>query len=143
MSAERPTKKATPLSPLVLLGSLGTAVSTLSMLPHLLHAARARKPSGSAGAWLLGALSGSIWMVYGVASGNLLVAAPSLVSVPAGLFLSVWCLVRARGSGRSSTALRRPLPAQGHETVQAYAVPGDLWRNVPDDTLEMPRLVGV
>ena len=89
------------MSPLTVLGTFGTLISTVVMLPHLVHAIRHRRPSGATCGWLVGALSGSTWGLYGVASGDLLVAAPNFVNVPANLILFGWSLRVALGARRA------------------------------------------
>ena len=125
------------MSPLVLLGSLGTALSTIAMVPHLLHAVRNRRPSGSAFAWLFGAFAAGIWVVYGLAIDDLLVAAPGFVTMPAGLVLGLWCHWEAgRTTARSTTA--------AEEVGGGPAYLPDRWEALPGasagDTLEIPRV---
>jgi hypothetical protein len=105
------------VSPLVALGSLGTVLSTVVMLPHLVHAIRARRPSGAPLAWFVGALAGSTWGLYGIASGDLLVATPNLISVPANVFLGAWCLRSARAARR----LLDPAPALSQQVAREVA----------------------
>ena len=63
------------MSPLVLLGTVGTLVSTITIIPHVLHATRTKQPGGSPLAWVMGTAGSTIWLLYGLASGDLLVAA--------------------------------------------------------------------
>jgi len=110
------------VSPPVVLGTLGTLVSTITILPHVVHATRTKQPGGSPLAWVMGVTGSTIWLVYGVAAGDLLVAAPGLVTIPCGLLLAIWSL---RG--------RREAPS---------FVP-DEWladEYVPSDTRELPAV---
>src|SRR3954454_16685354 len=77
------------------------------MLPHLVHAIRHRRPSGAPLGWLVGALSGSTWALYGIAAGDLLVAAPNFLNVPANLILAVWS-TRVAVSARRAALERQP-----------------------------------
>jgi uncharacterized protein with PQ loop repeat len=86
------------VSPLNVLGTFGAVLSTVVMLPHLVHAIRRRQPSGAPLAWFVGALTGGTWSCYGIASGDLLIATPNLISVPANLILCVWSIRAARSS---------------------------------------------
>ena len=108
----------------MILGSLGTVLSTTAMLPHLVHALRHRHPSGSTAGWMVGALSSAIWFAYGIDRHDLLQAAPGFVTVPVGAFLTGWCLLIARRPGRRLTVPEVPVQV------------------VPDlgDTLELPRI---
>lgn len=128
-----PTESDSALSPLVLLGSLGTLVSTISILPHLAHAVRNHKPQGSAFAWLFGAFSSGIWLVYGFAIGDMLIAAPGFITVPAGVFLGAWCHHETRRTEFSVVPLPAAYVPDEWDTFLASATAGD--------TLEMPRIV--
>jgi uncharacterized protein with PQ loop repeat len=116
------------VSSLALLGVLGTLLSTISMLPHLIHAIRNRRPAGTAFAWSLGAVTAGVWFVYGFAIGDVLVAAPGFVTVPVGLGLAVWCAAEARAQDTVAPMVIVPTwePEGGHRA---------------GDTLEMPRIV--
>src|SRR3954469_20797218 len=85
------------VSPLVVLGALGTLVSTITIVPHVLRAWHTKRPGGSPLAWVMGATGSTIWFLYGIASGDLLVGAPGLVTVPCGLLLAVWSVRGERG----------------------------------------------
>ena len=122
------------MSPLVLLGSLGTLLSTVTMLPHLTHALRTRKPHGSSFAWTVGAVASTAWFVYGVGIGDLLVAAPGFVTVPIGFFLAVWSAREERRGASLELVPDEPSPVV---FVQEWA----LARASAGDTLEMPRIV--
>jgi uncharacterized protein with PQ loop repeat len=126
------------VSPLVLLGSLGTVLSTVTMLPHLTHAVRTRKPHGSAFAWLIGAVASTVWFVYGVGIGDLLMAAPGLVTVPVGFFLAIW----SAREERRVTSLRLVVDeSSGTDSSVVFVPDWDLARASAGDTLEMPRIV--
>ncbi|SFC83891.1 Uncharacterized conserved protein, contains PQ loop repeat [Nocardioides terrae] len=122
------------MSPLVVLGALGTLVSTITILPHVRHATRTKQPGGSPVAWVMGVTGSTIWLVYGVASGDLLVAAPGLVTIPCGALLAIW-------------SLRGRRDAQVEQTVESVEPAPSF---VPDewlaagygsgDTLEMPAV---
>jgi hypothetical protein len=116
------------VSSLALLGSLGTLLSTLSLLPHLFDAIRNRRPAGSPLAWSFGAVSSGVWFVYGLAVGDVLVAAPGFVTIPVGLGLALWCAAARRGD--------ESVPAM--VIVPAWE-PGGGYR--AGDTLELPRIV--
>lgn len=45
------------MSPLALLGATATALSTITLLPHLVQALRAGRPGGSTVGWSLGFLA--------------------------------------------------------------------------------------
>lgn len=93
------------VSPLVVLGALGTLVSTITIVPHVVHAMRTRRPGGSPVAWVLGVTGSTIWFAYGVASGDLLVGAPGLVTIPCGLLLAIWSV---RGAADAPEAVYVP-----------------------------------
>jgi uncharacterized protein with PQ loop repeat len=121
------------VSPLVVLGALGTLVSTITIVPHVLRAWHTKRPGGSPLAWVMGATGSTIWFVYGIASGDLLVGAPGLVTIPCGLLLAVWSL-RRDVDEESSVAT----PAD----AEAVYVP-DEWLDedlVSGDTREMPAV---
>lgn len=80
------------VSPLVVLGALGTLVSTTTIVPHVIHAMRTRRPGGSPVAWVMGVTGSTIWLLYGLTSGDVLVGAPGLVTIPCGLLLAIWSL---------------------------------------------------
>lgn len=117
------------MSPLVLLGSLGTALSAVTIVPHLLHAVRTRKPSGSWLAWALGVVCSTVWVLYGLLARDLLVAAPGLVTIPVGVVLAAWA--------RRETAVADSVPPM--VIVPPWEPPVDACR--AGDTLEMPRVV--
>jgi len=126
------------VSPLVLLGSLGTVLSTLTMLPHLAHAVRTRRPHGSAFAWLVGAVSSTAWFVYGIGTGDLLVAAPGLVTIPVGFFLAAW-------SAREERRVEQLAQVESlvEAPVESAVVLAPAWDRAlasAGDTLEMPRI---
>ncbi len=104
-------------------------LSTIAIVPHLLHAVRMRKPSGSPFAWGLGAVCSTVWFAYGLVDGDLLVAAPGLVTIPVGLLLAAW-------SHRERVA-DVVLPAM--VVLPPWEPPLDAVRN--GDTIEMPRVV--
>lgn len=93
------------MSPLALLGATATLLSTLTLLPHLLQAVRTRRPSGSAFGWALGTASSVLWFAYGVIAGDLVVAAPGVVTIPAGSALAIWCWARMRRDPARERAL--------------------------------------
>ncbi|NYD42239.1 hypothetical protein [Nocardioides panaciterrulae] len=117
------------MSPLVLLGSLGTLLSTVAIVPHLLLAVRMRKPSGSPFAWSLGAVCSAVWFAYGLVDGDFLVAAPGLVTIPVGLLLAAW-------SHREQEA---PAALPAMVVLPPWEPPLDVVR--AGDTIEMPRVV--
>lgn len=101
------------MSPLVVLGSLGTLISTITIVPHVLHALRTKTPGGSPLAWGMGVAGSAVWLVYGIASHDLLVGAPGVVTVPCGLFL-------AASSTRAALVGRRPVAVASLEP-EVYA----------------------
>jgi hypothetical protein len=141
----------------MLLGSLGTVLSTTAIVPHLVHALRHRHPSGSTTGWMVGALSSIIWFAYGIDRHDLLQAAPGFVTVPVGVFLTGWCLLTAHRSHRRLAAAGAPVhavpdvavpagPDTPHEAGDPVAemlrsMPAEL-HNLRDlgDTLELPRI---
>lgn len=129
------------MSPLVVLGALGTLVSTITIVPHVAHAMRTRKPGGSPLAWVLGVTGSTIWLVYGIASGDLLVAAPGLVTVPCGLLLAIWSLRSGRGGPAGPPAA--PVALEVGLAAEPVFVP-DAWLAegyaAPADTVEMPAV---
>jgi uncharacterized protein with PQ loop repeat len=78
------------VSALTLLGITGNVLSTVAILPHLAQAVRERRPSGSAFGWILGALCGLLWLVYGILTDNMIVGAPGWITVPVGAALALW-----------------------------------------------------
>ncbi|MFC4786424.1 hypothetical protein ACT8ZV_18250 [Nocardioides sp. MAHUQ-72] len=104
-------------------------LSAVTMIPHLAHAVRTRKPSGSPLAWTLGAVCSTVWFVYGVADRDLLVAAPGLVTIPIGVVLAAWA-----HRERVAAQLQPPMVI-----VPAWEPPVEGYR--AGDTLEMPRVV--
>lgn len=139
----------------MILGSLGTVLSTTAMLPHLVHALRHRHPSGSTTGWMVGALSSAIWFAYGIDRHDLLQAAPGFVTVPAGVFLTGWCLLVARRSSRRLTVpdvsvltvpevsvLTVPEVPASAEAGPVTELCQPLPHNLRDlgDTLELPRI---
>jgi hypothetical protein len=128
----------------MILGSLGTALSTTAMLPHLVHALRHRRPSGSTTGWMVGAMSSIIWFAYGIDRHDLLQAAPGFVTVPVGVFLTGWCLLTAHRSHRALSLSVVP-PAPELAVVGSADPVAELLRakaaNAPaGDTLELPRI---
>ena len=103
-------------------------LSAVTVVPHLTHAVRSRKPSGSPLAWALGVVCSTVWFVYGVVARDPLVAAPGLVTIPVGAVLAAWAHREAR---------RGAVPPM--VIVPAWEPPADAVRN--GDTLEMPRIV--
>ena len=130
-------KSVAPVSPLMILGSLGTVLSTTAMLPHLVHALRHRRPSGSTTGWLVGALSSTIWFAYGIDRHDLLQAAPGFVTVPVGVFLTGWCLLTAH-----RTHLRLTVPDVAVIAPDPEIFPNVTHRGLRElgDTLELPRI---
>ncbi|WP_110182902.1 hypothetical protein [Nocardioides solisilvae] len=122
------------MSPLVLLGAVATLLSTVTLLPHLVHAVRAGRPGGSTSGWTLGFLASLAWFVYGVWVGDLVVAAPGLVTLPVGAALAVWCFV----ASRRSAACPEPLPLAAALAPALVSVPAP--RVELGDTLELPRI---
>lgn len=130
------------MSPLVLLGLLGTSISTIFMFPHLANAIGHRRPAGTAFAWALTTCQSLTWMLYGLLDNDPLVTAPGFVTVPVGLTLTVWALAVARGT-RSDRL--QPVPAAGSpvEAVQQMVTampPAGSERDL-GDMLELPRVV--
>jgi len=80
------------VSSLVLLGLLGTVLSTLTLIPHVVQAIRSGRPGGSPSGWMLSFGGSTVWGIYGLVEHDLLVAAPGLVTIPCGLLLSVWSI---------------------------------------------------
>lgn len=143
-AAFRPSvQKETPVSPLVLLGLLGTTFSTIFMFPHLANAIRHRRPAGTAFAWALTTCQSLTWMLYGLLDNDPLVAAPGFVTVPVGLTLTVWALVVARGA-RSDARLQAVAavgsPVEALQEMVAAMPPAGSERSL-GDTLELPRVV--
>jgi len=126
------------VSPLVLLGSLGTVLSTVTMLPHLAHAVRTRKPHGSAFAWTVGAVGSTAWFVYGLGIGDLLLAAPGFVTIPVGFFLAAWS---AREERRVEPLRLVPDVADEPSATVLFVPEWDLALASAGDTLEMPKIV--
>lgn len=145
------------VSPLVVLGLLGTLISTITIIPHVIHAVRTKQPSGSPVAWALGAAGSSIWAVYGVVSGDLLVGAPGLITIPCGLMLATWSLRHRKnhapadpagtpgpGSGTAMWPIGQPMRAVTDtgtiRVVRLIDEPTVLDPFRSGDTLEMPAL---
>jgi uncharacterized protein with PQ loop repeat len=123
------------VSPLVVLGALGTLVSTITIVPHVIHALRTKQPGGSPLAWVMGVTGSTIWFVYGIASGDLLVGAPGLITIPCGLLLALWSL---RGRPDAQVEEGRP-----HSPAAADVYVPDEWLAagyVSGDTREMPAV---
>lgn len=136
-------QKATPVSPLVLLGLLGTTLSTVFMLPHLANAIRDRRPAGTAFAWALTTCQSLTWMLYGLADDDVLVAAPGFVTVPIGTALTVWAFAAARGARKASAAapvIATASPVEALQEIVAAMPSVGLDREI-GDTLELPRVV--
>lgn len=104
-------------------------LSTIAILPHLVHAVRTRKPSGSCFAWTLGAVCSTVWFAYGVFSRDFLVAAPGFVTIPVGLVLATW-------AHRERTTVEALPPMV---VLPSWEPPLDVVR--AGDTIEMPRIV--
>jgi hypothetical protein len=117
---------------------MGTLISTVTIVPHVIHTLQTKKPGGSPLAWALGAIGSTVWLAYGIASGDLLVGAPGLVTVPCGLFLaasSARAALAARRVGRVISIVpepRAPLPldaagdlepVRGLDTLEPAQVP--------------------
>lgn len=117
------------MSPLVVLGTVGTLVSTITIVPHVLHATRNKQPSGSPLAWVMGTAGSTIWLLYGLAAGDLLVAAPGLVTIPCGLLLAIWSL---RG--------RRETRVEPDVSVPVFVPDEWLGGSISGDTREMPAV---
>jgi hypothetical protein len=94
---------------------VGTLISTVTIVPHVLHALRTRKPGGSPLAWALGAIGSVVWLAYGIASGDFIVGAPGLITIPCGVFLAV-------SSTRAALAARRP--ADVRQVISIAPEPG-------------------
>jgi uncharacterized protein with PQ loop repeat len=112
------------VSSLAALGALATLLSTFTLLPHLLHAVRSGRPGGSTSGWALGFLASLLWFAYGIAVGDLVVAAPGVVTLPVGAALAVWCHLANR---RQSVTLASVVPSPRRAAVST-------------DTLELPRI---
>jgi uncharacterized protein with PQ loop repeat len=84
------------VSAVVVLGVVGTCLTTIFMVPHLVAAMRARRPTGTALAWGITALQSSVWTLYGILAQDALVAAPGIVTIPIGVTLTVWALLDTR-----------------------------------------------
>ena len=80
------------------LGTVGTTLSTVSIIPHVVHTFRTKKPGGSAVAWTMGVTSSTTWFVYGLTSGDFMAGAAGIVTIPCGLLLAVWSTVNAFGN---------------------------------------------
>jgi len=124
----------------MILGSLGTVLSTTAMLPHLVHALRHRRPSGSTTGWLVGALSSTIWFAYGIDRHDLLQAAPGFVTVPVGVFLTGWCLLTAHRSHRRLTVPDVPVLTAAEPVPEIFPTTSHLGLRDLGDTLELPRI---
>lgn len=120
------------MSPLALLGAAATVLSTITLIPHVIHAARNRRPGGSTFGWTVGACSSTMWVLYGFAAGDMAVAAPGVITVPAGITLATWCAVHAHRERRAPSA-HVSVPETSQVFVSAHGSMGD--------TLEMPRIV--
>lgn len=120
------------MSPLALLGAAATVLSTITLIPHVVHAARNRRPGGSTFGWTVGACSSTMWVLYGLAAGDMTVAAPGVITVPAGITLATWCAVHAHRERRIPIA-----EVSAPEMTQVF-VPAP---STMGDTLEMPRIV--
>ena len=124
------------VSPLVVLGALGTLVSTITIVPHVLRAWHTKRPGGSPLAWVMGATGSTIWFVYGLASGDLLVGAPGLVTIPCGLLLAAWSL---RRDGHEQPVVP-PTDAAAVYVPDEWLDEGVPDRRVPGDTREIPAV---
>jgi uncharacterized protein with PQ loop repeat len=121
------------VSPLVVLGTLGTLVSTITIVPHVVHAMRTRQPGGSPLAWVMGVTGSTIWSFYGIASGDLLVGAPGLVTIPCGLLLAIWSL---RGRDAEPAARARPAAAEDVYVPEEWLAAD----HTAGDTRELPAV---
>jgi hypothetical protein len=91
---------------------------------------------------MVGALSSMIWFAYGIDRHDLLQAAPGFITVPVGVFLTVWCLVTAHRSHRRLTGPDVSVEAMADPVTDILSsVPPDLLplRDL-GDTLELPRI---
>ena len=122
------------VSSLALLGAVATALSTLTLLPHLVHAARTRCPGGSTFGWALGTLSSTVWFAYGLGVGDFAVAAPGFFTIPAGATLAAWCWVTARRQAQVQ-ALVEAVPMEA-----AVGFAGDRAKVQGGATMELPRI---
>jgi len=117
------------VSPLVVLGSLGTLISTVTILPHVAQTLQTKKAGGSPLAWAMGVTGSTVWLAYGIASGDFLVGAPGLITIPCGLFLVASSRRAARAASRPGVRpaisivpepraeLPYPLPARPADAV--------------------------
>lgn len=120
------------MSPLVLLGAAATLLSTVTLLPHLVHAVRTGQPGGSTAGWTLSFLASLAWFLYGIGIGDLVVSAPGVVTLPAGAVLAIWCFLARR---RRTTGEATVRAVQDLATSRARLAGLD-----PTDTLELPRI---
>jgi hypothetical protein len=121
------------VSAVVLIGALGTLLTTVQMLPHLAAAIRTRTPSGSAIGWTLSMAAAAMWGIDGLVTSNLWLLAPTTVTVPVYSALAIWVWRSTRQSRRSGghSASRTTRPSV-RAMDQAYRL---------DDTIELPRLI--
>jgi hypothetical protein len=128
------------VSAIVLIGVLGTLLSTVQTLPHLAAALRTRVPSGSALGWTLSLAGTSMWCLDGLLTHNFWLAAPTVVTFPVFSVLSFmsWRSMPRRQSHGQPVASAQP-------TIDLAAEPaaGRAYGYRLDDTLELPRLAGV
>lgn len=93
-----------------MLAAVGNVLATVSIVPHLVEAIRTRKPGGSVAGWLMGAVCGAIWIVYGLMAGTPEVGAPGWVTVPIGFVLGFWIMREKKATARREAA-RKVHPA--------------------------------
>ena len=98
------------------LGMIGTALSTLSLVPQVIHTWRTRSAADISAAWLVVALmSMPVWICYGS-----LVAAPAIVwanaltFLQAGYILAVKLQTGRRPNGCVEEAAGRTVPRPGN-----------------------------
>ncbi|WP_300683289.1 hypothetical protein [Nocardioides sp.] len=130
------------MSPIVVLGAFGTLFSTITILPHVVRAIRTKKPGGSPLAWAMGATGAVVWLAYGIASGDPLVGAPGVVTIPAGVLLTIWS--SREGATRAAPITIAALPVGAPLPVPAAAastppVAPAMSEALPP-TLEMPAV---
>lgn len=97
------------MSALALLGAIGTLLSTIQALPHLMVAVKDRKPSGSPLGWLLSVVGTVVWMSYGFVSHDVWLMLPGFVTVPVGSTMCVWAW-RSKVAMRGRVEVRYVLP---------------------------------
>jgi hypothetical protein len=125
------------VSAIVLIGVLGTLLSTVQTLPHLAAALRTRVPSGSALGWNLSLAGTTMWCLDGLLTHNYWLAAPTLVTFPVFSVLSFMCW-RSLPANHVSDSASATQPI-----VDLAAAPEPAYAFRLDDTLELPQLLGV